>query len=344
MSLPIPLLNHGSASPFIEGTMLQYAWDSVSLGVFMSCPRKYQYLILEGWTPRSPNFAIALDFGILFHSGLEFYHKARAIGCEHDLAVAEMIKKLVLETRYSHLPTAIEIEEMKEAHDEDEDDGITLRNSKVRTRYHLLRALVWYLEHYANDPITTHLLRDGSAAVEVSFRVELPISPSFITGQEHPFILSGHLDRVGVLNQSLFVVDYKTTKSLSSQFFAAFSLSHQLSGYTFAGRVALEEPISGVIIDGIALQVGGCKFSRAPSPRSQTQLEEFFANVSEITANAERYAIALADNPKFLYPMNTQSCYFCEFKQVCSQPPEMRRRFLAMSYEQKPAWNPLENR
>jgi hypothetical protein len=36
-------------SPSIPG--LQFAFDSVSLGLLKECPRKYQYTILEGWIP-----------------------------------------------------------------------------------------------------------------------------------------------------------------------------------------------------------------------------------------------------------------------------------------------------
>lgn len=56
-------------SPFIDGTKVQYAWDSTSLGWLKECPRKYQYHMLEGWSGRGES--IHLEFGILYHGALE---------------------------------------------------------------------------------------------------------------------------------------------------------------------------------------------------------------------------------------------------------------------------------
>lgn len=332
------MVRDAASSPFRPGTYAQFAWDSVSLGVALSCWRKYQYTVIEGWRSNSPSSAIALTFGIAFHHGLEYYYQAQASGHDHASAMLASVRQLVNSPEYAALPISDDIAVMQETTSED-DDGVTLRNSKVRTRYHLIRAVVWYLEHYAADPITT-LVHNGKAAVEVSFRIPLPILQP--TGE--PYILAGHLDRVGEMNGRTYVVDFKTTKSISTQFFQTFALSHQMSGYTYAGSVALSAPIAGVIIDGIALQVGGCKFGRAPTPRSRGQLDEFFDQVAYITSQAEHLAEAKLADPHFEYPMNTQSCYFCEFKEICSQPPEFRRRYLAMHFHQQAPWNPLENR
>lgn len=326
-------------SPFIPGTSLQFAWDSVSFGTALSCWRKYQLTIIEGWEKNSGESAIALNFGILFHYGMQFYEEAKAAGMDHEEAMRFSLRKLLAHPRTALLPTQIEVSELKETTDPD-DDGITLRNSKIRTRYHLFRSVVWYLDHYHPDPAKTYILSDGSAAVELSFRIPVPV-PSV---PEHEFILAGHLDRVAAYDKDLYVIDYKTTKSLSSQFFANWALAHQLSGYTYAGKVALNVPVKGVIVDGIALQVGGVKFGRAETPRTRGQINEFFANLDWVVYQANYLSKRLADDPDFQYPMNTQSCYFCELKDVCRQPPEFRRRYLKMHFTQVPAWNPLANR
>lgn len=320
------------ASPFIEGTQIQFAWDSVSLTSILSCPYRYKLEIIEGWQPRNPNFAIALVFGILYHEGMQYYHEAKAEGQDHEEAIFTSCRKLTQQDTFWSLPTFEEIEEIKEETD-DEDDGITLRNSKIRTRYHLLRAVVWYLDNYANDPLETFILPSGAAAVEQSFRVDLP----FESGG-HPLLLSGHLDRVVTFNDHLYVTDYKTTKSLSRQFFSAFKLSHQFSGYIFGGNISFDRPISGAYIDGIALLVGGAKFSRAPTQRSPGELDEYFRTV--------KYAADLARtcHETQNYPRNTSACYFCQYKTICEQPPEYRQKYLEMWFQQQPAWNPLRNR
>lgn len=338
LSKPLP------DSPFIAGSKLQYAWDSVSLGVMLSCPRKYQLQIIEGWQPANPNHAIALDFGILFHKMLEEYHNFIFAGQSHDEATASCISSIIHHPRYANLPTAADIEKQTVEFDaiaassSDDDDGISLRNSKIRTRYHLLRSFVWYVEHYRNDPFKTLVVKN-SPAVEVSFRVEFPFTmmlPDY--SGEHPVLLCGHIDRAIEFNDEYYVTDFKTTKSITQQFFSSFSLSHQFSGYTYAGGIVFDKPVAGAYVDAIALQVGGVQFSRAPVDKTQGQINEYFETVQEIISRATDYA---AQN---YYPMNTQSCYFCEFKDICRQPPEFRKTYLNQHFMQKPAWNPLENR
>lgn len=319
-------------SPFLPGTNLQYAWDSVSLTAAMSCWRRYYYQTIEGRTSKSPSRAIALQFGIAFHKGMEFYHQHRASGLTYDDAVASTIQDLTLDPHYASLPTLEEVQAETDAAPED-DDGITARNSKVRTRYHLMRAVVWYLDHYREDPIQTLILPSGRAAVEVSFRIELPCT---VAGQ--PALLSGHLDRVGTFNDYLYVVDYKTTKSISRQFFSDFQLSHQFSGYTIGGNAIFDRPLRGAIIDGIALLVGGAKFSRGTCDRTESQLDEYIETVQNTLDEAERHAST------GLYPMNTSACYFCEFKEICSTPREYRNAKLNMLFHAGKGWNPLANR
>lgn len=321
-------------SQFLPDTQVQFAWDSTSLSSILSCPRRYQYSILLGLQPKSPSYAIALVFGILFHKGLELYHEAQALGATHQEATRRAIAGVAALPATSTLPTFDDAEELSEAAKADDaDDGITARNSKVRTRYHLFRAIVWYLEHYKDDPAQTVLLPSGAPAVELSFRLPLELA-----GVEHPIILCGHIDRVAEFNGSLFVTDYKTTKSLTRQFFDSFQLSHQLTGYTVAGSAILERPVRGAIVDGVALQVGQVKLGRAPINRSAGQVKEYFQTLSLAAAAAVRYA---GDD---FWPQNTSACYFCDYKSICAQPPEVRERYLNLHFEKRKSWNPLENR
>lgn len=332
MALNTEPLTALAESPFIEGTNIQYAWDSVSLTAAMACWRRYYYTIVLGLQRKGPASAIALDFGIAFHKGMEHYQHAAAEGADHTSAVEYTVRELLSNQHFAQLPTHDEVQDLAGNLDED-DDGITLRNSKVRTRYHLMRSVVWYLDNYQPDPLKTYILSNGKPATELSFRMELPLD---IAG--HPVLLSGHLDRVAYLNDRLYVVDYKTTKALSRQFFADFSLSHQITGYTLAGRSVMHEPVQGAIIDGIAILVGGVKFQRQPVDRSEGQIEEYIETVGRVVSDAER------NNDLGSWPMNTAACYFCHFKELCAHPPEHRSRYIDMLYDSKPAWNPLESR
>jgi hypothetical protein len=320
-------------SQFVEGTNVQYAWDSVSLTSILACPRRYQLGILRGLVPNRPSYAIALVFGILFHKGLELYHKSKALGADHDEATKYAVGILLEEPATATLPVDDDIDQLAENHDPDEDDGITLRNSKVRTRYYLFRALIWYLEHYGDDPCETIILPSGQACVEYSFRIPLQID---VLGQD--MLLCGHIDRGISFNGLLYAGDYKTTKSITKQWQQMFELSHQMTGYTVAGNVIFQQPAKGCLIDGVALQVGAVKFSRSFTTRTPGQVHEFF----DLLGYVRDKAILHAETGS--YPMNTASCYFCEYKDICSQPPEYRERYIKQHYSEKPGWNPLENR
>lgn len=336
----LPAAQQGIDSPFLPGTRTQYAWDSVSLTSILSCPMRYRLSIIEGWKPKGPSTAIALTFGIAFHKGLETFHNQRALGQTYDDAIHTTLAH-VLDQHWEHLPPALADEDEPQAasagdSDSDlEDDGIHARNSRVRTRYHLARALVWYLEHYRDDPCQTFLLPSGAPAVELSFRAELPLEI-----RSHPLLLSGHIDRVVRFNERIHISDYKTTKSLTSQFFAMFDLSHQMTGYYLGAAQILpaDADVRGIIVDGIALQVGGVKFARHVTTRTPGQISEYLQLV--------RYAARLsaecdeADD----YPLNTASCYFCDFKPVCARAPEYRKHTLEHLFTREKSWNPLENR
>lgn len=326
-------------SPFIPGTNIQFAWDSVSLSTLLECPQRYKLRIIEGWRSKAPGTAIALSFGILVHTGVEEYHRAKARGLNHQDAVHHSLKMVMQKsehgvTLYSRLPTHEDIEEQKGEAEDDEDEGGSLRNAKVRTRYHLWRALVWYFEQYRNDPVEVVQLAEGKPAVEYSFRVG--VGKTLSDGTE--ILLAGHLDKLVRFNGSLFVSDVKTTKSISRYFFAAFDLSHQMTGYTLGGKLAFEEPVQGVMIDAIALQVGGAKFSRGFTNRTESQLKEYVDLLGYVGRMAEYY---YHNN---YYPLNTAACMFCEFKEVCRQPPELRHGYLNFLFKQDEAWNPLKSR
>ena len=64
---------------------LQFAFDSVSLGLLKECPRKYQYTILEGWIPSQES--VHLTFGLHYHKAIEIYDHRRAAGSSHDDAL-----------------------------------------------------------------------------------------------------------------------------------------------------------------------------------------------------------------------------------------------------------------
>jgi len=65
--------------PFHDGTKVQWAWDSTSLGWLKECPRKYQYHMIEQWRGRGES--IHLEYGILYHAVRGQWERSRAAAC-----------------------------------------------------------------------------------------------------------------------------------------------------------------------------------------------------------------------------------------------------------------------
>ncbi len=327
------LLTVGSASPFLPGTNIQYAYDSTSLGLLKTCPRLYQYTMIDGYVAKGES--IHLRFGIEYHQTLQDYDIARATGISHEDAVHDAISDLVRRT-----------------HDWSVDE--TAKPGKYKNRTTVVSLVLDYLDHYVDDPAETYIKSDGKPAVELSFRFELDWGPKICgpddeanpTKSSWPYLLAGHLDRVVTFNDQLFVMDHKTTVTTPSQYyFDQYEPHNQMTLYTLAGQMVLGAPIKGVIVR--AAQILLEKENRFVSGftfRTADQLDEWLADLKVHLANAERYAT------KGYWPMNDMSCDKfggCKFRGVCSKSPSVREIYLKSDFEQVPKdeiWSPLRSR
>lgn len=310
-------MNKPAPSPFLPGTYVQIAWDSTSLGYLKTCPRLYQYHMIEGWSTKEES--VHLRFGIEYHAALQDYDLSRAAGIAHSEAVHDVIRELLIRTA-----------------DFDPDH-------KTKTRESLVRTVIWYLDQFVDDPATTLILSDGSPAVEQSFRFELDWGPA--CDLKVQFMLCGHLDRVVTFNSELFVMDRKTTSfGLSSYYFQQFEPSNQMTLYTLASKVVLDTPVRGVIIDAAKIGNGFTEFGRGFTYRTPDQLEEWLADLRYWLTLAEQYAIAEH------WPMNDTACDKfggCRFREICSKSPSVRGRFLEgnlIKLKEEERWNPLRTR
>ena len=309
-------------SPFLPGTKIQFAWDSTSLGYIKTCPRLYQYIMIEGWG--STDESVHLRFGIEFHQTLQEYDIAKAKGAKHEDAIHTAINDMLARTGDFN---------------PDEDT----RAGKYKNRRSLLRTCVDYLDHYADDPAQTLILNDGSPAVELSFRFELEGRPSEILDQ--PYILSGHLDRVVSFQDHLFVMDRKTTTSKPGPYyFNQFEPNNQMTLYTIASQIILDSPVKGVIIDAAQILIDSSRFVRGFTYRTQDQLEEWTSDLYHWLNQAKEYAL------DGYWPQNDTACDKfggCRFRDVCSKSPGVRENFLRADFAQLPEderWNPLRSR
>lgn len=307
--------------PFLPGTKIQFAWDSTSLGWLKECPRKYQYHMVEGW--RSKGESVHLRFGQLYHSALELYDRLRAEGVDHDQALRTVVYATMKETW--------------EPAEGDTPEHPWDSGHNLKTRETLVRSIIWYLDHFIDDPAKTVILTNGKPAVELSFKMELDWGP----GRSQPYILCGHLDRVVEFSGGTYVMDRKTsTSTIGSYYFDQFEPDNQMSLYTLAAKVIYQTPVKGVIIDAAQVAVGFTRFSRGFTYRTDHQIEEWLKDVKFWFRQAEGYAI------EGYWPMNDKSCHKyggCPFRKVCSKDPSVRDKFLATDFTRHP-WNPLEPR
>lgn len=309
-----------SPSPFIAGTRIQFAWDSTSLGYLKTCPRLYYYHMIEGW--QSKDESIHLRFGIELHTALQSYDILRAEGATHNDALHQITRDLLIRT--ADYPSV------------SPDDKPSIR---YKTRAALTRTVIWYLEHYKDDAAQTHILSDGKAAVELSFRFELDYTPE---DQTVPYVLCGHLDRVVRFQDELFVMDYKTTTTTpGSYYFAQYEPHNQMSLYTLATQIVLDAPVRGVIINAIQILAEDSRFVRGFTYRTADQLNEWQTDLQNWLTLAQHYA------ETDYWPQNDTACDKfggCRFRNICSKSPGVRKQFLKSEFTQGEPWNPLRVR
>ena len=299
----------------VPNTKFQFVWDSVSLNSIKTCPRKYNWEILHGY--HLDPMPSTLMFGIQFHSCMEVWHKLRAQQIDADTALQRCTRLAGLFGEY-----------------------LTGERTE-RTKQTLVRAVVWYLDQFRDDPAQITTNGDGSPAAELSF--SLPLKK--INGiQVH---LAGHIDKVVKFLGKIFIADYKTTKSqLNERFFSQFKPNGQVQGYltaglTMAGSIpAIPEKPSGILIDGIQLGVNFTRYHRSIIEYSTLEINTFLSDLEQWLQVAALYAEAEH------WPANEQACGNyggCVFRSICSQTPAKHERLLKSNFK-KSLWDPRKER
>ena len=293
---------------------LQFAWDGTSLELAQTCLRKYYYSMIRGISPKHKS--VHLTFGGIYASALEAFYKFRANGDDYDTALLNTV----------HLA-------LVESWDKEGGHPVAFDHS-AKTRYNLIRTIVWYLEQYGREKdgaMSTYHLTSGKPAVELSFTLEF----------SDDILYCGHLDRVVNFGGGLYVMDQKTTGGTLGQWFAkSFNTSNQMSGYSLAGTTILGSPVRGVIIDAAQIAVNFTRFDRYITTRTKAQLEEWRRS-SLYTIELARSATALNE-----FPMNLTACGNyggCPFEPLCSRDPGVRENFIKSDYVEH-NWDPLKAR
>ena len=293
----------------------QIAWDSTSLGALKTCPRYYEYNIIEGYSARAES--VHLRWGSAYNNSLVTYHKNRAKGEAHEQAVLAAV-------RYALTCSWEEALGRPWVSDE-----------PTKNRETLIRSVVWYLTNFENDPCQTAILADGTPAVELAFRIDIEVSSS-LSGEN--YLLCGYLDRKVDFHGGEWISDWKSTKyALDERYFDSYSPNNQVSQYSFAGAIISRTPIKGVLIDAVQLGATFARFQRAQIPRTQSQLEEWFRDALYYIQQNENF---VREN---YWPQNDTACSKyggCVFRKVCGASPEIRPRLLEGLFHRR-VWDPL---
>lgn len=297
-------------TPFLPNSNMQFAWDSTSLGWLKTCPRLYQYHMIEGW--RRKGESVHLLFGQVYHGALETYDKTRVNGADPEEATRAAIRYALAETWINGAPWE--------------------SDHNLKTRETLVRSVIWYLDQFGEaDTAKTVILASNKPAVELSFKMEV----------RAPYVLCGHMDRLVEYAGDVYVMDRKTSSTtISSHYFNQYSPDNQMSLYSLAAQIIYKTPVKGVIIDAAQIAVGFTRFSRGFTHRTEAQLNEWLDNTYRWFDIANGYARA------DFWPMNDKACHHyggCPFRGVCSKSPEVREKFIESDFERR-AWNPLEPR
>lgn len=302
---------------------VQFGWDQTSIKLAEECLKKYQYVMLEGWRARGGN--VHLIFGGVYASALEHFHKFRAEGRDFDESLDEVVREALIAT------WIYELDEKGNAIPETGEPWLSDHNTK--TRENLIRTIVWYFEHFKDDPCQTVILGNGVPAVEHSF--QLPV--------DNDIIFSGHLDRLVTFADNIYIQDQKTTATtITPRYFSNYNPDTQITGmYPFAGRAVFKLPVKGVMIDAAQIAVGFSRFERGFIFADDASLDEWYDDSMDLILRTQE---ATRNNH---FPRNRSSCSKyagCQFRNVCSKSPAVRGQFLKADFEKGDRWDPLEAR
>ena len=221
--------------------------DSTGVDDYRTCPRKYLYNSLRGLAPEIPS--VHLVAGGAFAKGLEV---ARGAFWKDHLPPEDALAKgaLALIKEYG--------------------DPVPYEDHK-KNLPKTLDALSAYFEHFGweEDYITPF-----ENSFEGTFALPLPIHHP---QTNDPLIYTGRCDLIGQFQDNIWIVDEKTTGSVSASWSRSFGVRGQLIGYCYAAR-EMDLPVAGAIVRGIAF-TKDFSFAEVICPYGNWQLEEWMDNL-----------------------------------------------------------------
>jgi PD-(D/E)XK nuclease superfamily len=357
------------------------AWDATTLRMLLECPRKLQLMQHEGWGTRD---RVHLDFGSLYHEACEMFDKLRLNGVTQEAACAQTFSHFVRETAKEetlgtvYLPTwrcsspaqvigprsgklqrnAKRCRRAKElqfagGHREGDcpncgssvvNDWTAISPNKDKNRDTLLRTILHYCDT-ADDRVRPYKFPDGTVAVELSFKLPLPLE----SPDGDPYLLCGNMDGMVEFAGEVVPRERKTTKNdiSKSYFWNKYNPDVQIDTYDLAAAV-----LYGDLLDpkphGVMVEVTRCTAQETQIERQiinipEERRAEWLKEVQIWIKTAEGYARSN------FWPKNTASCNAnggCPMRDICKLSPSTRERFLPGERYVKRAerWNPAQER
>lgn len=329
---------------------LQLAWDATSLQSFMACPRRYLYECVYGL--RLAGRGKDIEFGHKFHGALEVFDKARLAGAAVEGAMYEALD-YVLKVSGEAVWFCTDCKRPLPAPPEGATDCPNCNATEFsetwvpwetedtkKNRYTLVRAVIWYCdEQREQGGWQAYKFPDGQPAVELSFRLPLPIQ----TRDGEQYLLCGHMDGLATWDDTdVYIRERKTTQqTLGGAFFRKYAPNVQVDTYDLVGWLLYSGlKIKGVIMEVAQTAVSFARFYRHPLTSTKSRREEWLAEILDSIKEAEKCAC------KGHWPMRRSVCTLyggCPFQNVCRRDPAQREAALRADYVYN-GWDPLETR
>lgn len=208
-----------------------------------------------------------------------------------------------------------------------------------------LENLILALDFYARtrpletDYVKPHKLSSGKHAIEFTFAIPLPINHP-VTG--NPLLYAGRFDMLAEYQNTLFVMDDKTTSRLGPTWDRQWKLNSQFTGYCWAAQQH-NLPVAGAIIRGQSILKYGFEPAEAIVYRPQWMIDRWYHQLLKdvqdmIDRWTDQYVKGFPDSFDYALGAACTAYSGCEFAKLClSQNPES---WIRSDYKQR-HWNPL---
>jgi hypothetical protein len=312
MTLPISLesvRSTDSTSSLRSLPVIDRALDNTALSAFLACPKEYDYAYVQHMRPKGRR--IALDYGSLWHSIMEWHYKTDG---DETLVYAKVMSKWK-----DAIPATTDHRTVDRAWQD----------------YDLYRKR-WGATPSVHEEYKTIGWLNLNPLVEMAIELDWP-------GAEHPY--TGRLDRICEnAKGEVLVEDHKTNSrdgllEPGGYYFRQFELDNQLIGYTWLARLITGKRVAGVRINAYGVLKTKSAFGRDTFRFSDEFLEDWEQNYNVIVREIK------ACYQSGVWRRNFRACSrkygACSYVDICKLPPRLRDRALQQECEYRP-WNPLE--